>query len=116
MEIDLRNTEGANASLVKLDATSLNAIFEYCRQRGFDAKIVNVVRFGESNRSSLAAKIGWASVIAQKLEAVVHFSHNRTPITSYSSIQHATAADYKRRADAGEVISEDGPGAQCDDD
>ena len=116
MEIDLRNEAGVNPSLIHLDANSLNAIIEYCQKRAIDSNTVTVVHFAETRRS-LDQKIGWASAIAQKLGAVVHFSHTKTPITAYPTIRDATVADYQRRAAAGELI----PGAvsiageQCDD-
>lgn len=101
MELDFRNDKDAAPELAKLDALSLNALFVYCKKRVIKMSDVTVIHFGDA-KNSLQTKVGWATVIAGKFDAVIQLEHLGVPITVYPDTRSAAFADFEKREAAGE--------------
>lgn len=103
MRINFQDEKDAPPQLVAIDATTMNTLVIYCSKRGIAISSVEEISFGESD-TSLLNKVGFATAIARHFSAVVHFSHERVPITAYPDVRTACFADYRRRNAAGERI------------
>ena len=94
MELDLRNPEGPLKALATLDANAMNALFEYCKGRGMDPKVISTIHYGDGP-GDVNVRISRAAQIAARFGIVVHLSHHAIPITCHPTVRDAAFADYE---------------------
>lgn len=108
LDLDFRNDPSAPASLHTLTGMTLGVLVRYLPRRRINPLEIRSITFG-AVKSPRPQKIGLATIIATKLNVIVHFSHRGIPVTTYPNTRVATQADYDRRREAGETVETEEP-------